>query len=103
MRAAVDRLVAELDIRPAERPQTEDSPISGLTIVFTGTLEAMTRAEAKVRAEALGARISGSVSGKTDLVVAGPGSGSKGKKALALGVRVIDEIEWLKLLGADQS
>ena len=103
MWAAVDRLVAELDIQPAERPQTEDSPISGLTIVFTGTLEAMTRAEAKVRAEALGARISGSVSGKTDLVVAGPGSGSKGKKALALGVKVIDETEWLKLLGADES
>ncbi|MBV0890429.1 NAD-dependent DNA ligase LigA [Paracoccus sp. Z118] len=97
-RAAIDRLVAQLtDIVPVEAPKTEGSPIAGLTVVFTGTLEKMTRAEAKVRAEAMGAKVAGSVSARTDLVVAGPGAGSKAKKAAELGVRVIDEDEWLTI------
>ena len=99
-RASIDRLVAELDVQEAERPQTEGSPVAGKTVVFTGTLERMTRAEAKARAEALGAKVSGSVSAKTDLVVAGPGAGSKEKKARDLGVDILDEDGWLALIGA---
>ncbi len=97
-RASIDRLVAMLEVEAAQPPDTSGSPIAGKTIVFTGTLERMTRAEAKVRAEALGAKVSGSVSAKTDLVVAGPGAGSKAKKARELGVEIIDEDAWLKLI-----
>ena len=94
-RGSIDRLVAHLTIVPPEA-QSDDSPVAGKTVVFTGTLEKMTRAEAKARAEALGAKVSGSVSAKTDLVVAGPGAGSKAKKAADLGIETIDEDTWLE-------
>ncbi|QFQ86882.1 NAD-dependent DNA ligase LigA [Paracoccus kondratievae] len=96
-RAAIDRLIAQLSsILPPEARAT-DTAIAGKTLVFTGTLEKMTRAEAKARAEALGAHVAGSVSAKTDLLIAGPGAGSKAKKAAELGIKVIDEDEWLTL------
>ncbi|WP_370202906.1 NAD-dependent DNA ligase LigA [Salipiger bermudensis] len=98
-RASIDRLVAQLDIQDAERPATDCSPVAGKTVVFTGSLEKMTRAEAKARAEALGAKVSGSVSKKTDIVVAGPGAGSKEAKARELGVELMDEDAWLALIG----
>ena len=97
-RASIDRLVSELEVQPVTAPQTEGSPVAGKTVVFTGTLERMTRAEAKARAEALGAKVSGSVSAKTDIVVAGPGAGSKEKKAQELGVEILDEDGWLTLI-----
>jgi len=99
-RAAIDELAAHLEILDAEAPQVKDSEIAGLTLVFTGTLTRMTRAEAKARAEALGAKVSGSVSAKTDILVAGEGAGTKATKAEALGVRVIDEDAWLQMIGA---
>ncbi|MEC9198453.1 MAG: NAD-dependent DNA ligase LigA [Pseudomonadota bacterium] len=99
-RASIDRLVAQLDIQDIAAPQTTGSPVAGKTVVFTGTLEKMTRAEAKARAEALGAKVSGSVSAKTDILVAGPGAGSKAKKAAELGVKTLDEDGWLELIGA---
>jgi DNA ligase (NAD+) len=95
-RASIDRLAAHLDVQEAEKPKS-DSEISGLTVVFTGSLERMTRAEAKARAESLGAKVAGSVSAKTDILVAGPGAGSKAKKAADLGIRVIDEDAWITL------
>ncbi|NHB77347.1 NAD-dependent DNA ligase LigA [Rhodobacter calidifons] len=98
-RAAIDALVAQLTILPVAARGQVDSPIAGLTVVFTGTLERMTRAEAKARAEALGAKVAGSVSARTDLLVAGPGAGSKAKEAERLGVRIIDEDAWLELIG----
>ncbi|WP_425080672.1 NAD-dependent DNA ligase LigA [Ruegeria arenilitoris] len=98
-RASIDALVAQLDIQEAKRPDTAGSPVAGKTVVFTGTLEKMTRAEAKARAEALGAKVSGSVSKKTDILVAGPGAGSKAKKAAELGIETLDEDGWLQLIG----
>ena len=80
-------------------PAASGSPIAGKTVVFTGTLERMTRAEAKARAEALGAKVAGSVSAKTDYVVAGPGAGSKEKAARELGVPILSEDDWLALIG----
>ena len=97
-RASIDRLVAHLDIIPAMRPKTDGSPVAGKTVVFTGTLEKMSRAEAKARAERLGAKVSGSVSAKTDILVAGPGAGSKAKKAIELGIETMDEDGWLALI-----
>ena len=96
-RAAIERLINQLTIIPPEAPSKE-SPVAGKTVVFTGKLEKMTRDEAKVRAEGLGAKVSNSVSGKTDLLVAGPGAGSKAKKAADLGVETIDEDAWLALI-----
>jgi len=93
----VERLTKEVEILDAERPKT-DSKIAGKTVVFTGTLEKMTREEAKAQAERLGAKAAGSVSKKTDYVVAGPGAGSKLAEAQKLGVKVLSEDEWLKLI-----
>jgi len=98
-RASIERLVRELEIEPAEPPvRAEGSPVAGKTLVFTGTMEKMTRAEAKARAEELGAKVAGSVSAKTDLLIAGPGAGSKAKKAAELGVATIDEEGWLAMI-----
>jgi DNA ligase (NAD+) len=93
----VEALTAELTIRPTEKPRT-DSALAGKTIVFTGALEKMTRDEARAQAESRGAKVSGSVSKKTDLVVAGPGAGSKLKTAAELGVEVISEDDWLAMI-----
>lgn len=94
----VDRLLAYVTPTPLERVAT-DSPIAGKTVVFTGTLERLTRSEAKAQAERLGAKVAGSVSAKTDYVVAGAEAGSKLKKAVELGVQVLSEDEWIALIG----
>ena len=99
-RLAIDALADHLTVQDAVRSAPQDSPVAGKTLVFTGTLEKMSRAEAKSRAEALGAKVAGSVSAKTDLVIVGPGAGSKAKSAEALGVAIIDEDGWLALIGA---
>ncbi|MGE3529712.1 MAG: helix-hairpin-helix domain-containing protein, partial [Methyloceanibacter sp.] len=95
--AVVTDLLKEVSPEPLEAVD-HASPISGKIVVFTGTLEKMTRPEAKARAERLGAKVAGSVSKKTDYVVAGPGAGSKLKEANALGLTVLTEDEWLKLI-----
>ncbi|HEY0283683.1 MAG TPA: NAD-dependent DNA ligase LigA, partial [Rhizomicrobium sp.] len=100
-RAVLDHLTKreELKVLPVEAAKTSGSPVASKTVVFTGTLEKMTRHEAKARAEALGAKVASSVSKKTDLVVAGPNAGSKLADAQKFGVEVIDEDAWLKLIG----
>jgi DNA ligase (NAD+) len=97
-RAMVQDLKGQLRVQDAEKPKT-DTAVAGKTVVFTGTLERMTRDEAKAQAERLGAKVSGSVSKKTDLVVAGPGAGSKLKTATELGIQVMTEDEWIALVG----
>src|SRR5690242_15212244 len=96
-RNIVERLSRQVEVLDAEKPK--DSPVAGKTVVFTGSLETMTRDEAKATAERLGAKVAGSVSKKTDYVVAGPGAGSKLENAKKLGVVVLTEDEWAKLVG----
>ena len=95
--AAADDLAGQLTIQDTQKPKT-DTAVAGKTVVFTGALERLTRDEAKAQAERLGAKVSGSVSKKTDLVVAGPGAGSKLKQAADLGIEVIDEAAWIALV-----
>lgn len=95
----LDALLAQVNVEPMEAPATASSPVAGKTVVFTGSLEQMTREEAKAMAERLGAKVAGSVSKKTDIVVAGPGAGSKLAKAAELGVQVMDEDGWFALVG----
>jgi DNA ligase (NAD+) len=95
----IARLLMEVRPQQAEQPVDTGSPVVGKTVVFTGSLEKMTRDEAKAKAESLGAKVAGSVSKKTDIVVAGPGAGSKLDKAKELGVQTMDEDEWLALIG----
>jgi DNA ligase (NAD+) len=98
-REVLDDLLSE--VRPQPFVSTaRETEWTGKTIVFTGSLETMSRDEARAQAERLGARAAGSVSAKTDLVVAGPGAGSKLKKAAELGVRVIGEDEWAEIVAA---
>jgi DNA ligase (NAD+) len=97
-RKALDHLLEQVTITPVAAVRATNSPVAGKIVVFTGSLEKMTRQEAKSRAEALGAKVSSSVSSKTDLVVAGPGAGSKLAEAQKHGVKVIDEDAWLKLI-----
>jgi DNA ligase (NAD+) len=100
-RDIVERLTRQVKILDAEKPK--DSAVAGKTVVFTGSLEKMTRDEAKATAERLGAKVAGSVSKKTDYVVAGPGAGSKLDKAREAGVTVLTEDEWFKLIQAKSS
>ncbi len=97
-RKLVDHLLKEVTVKPMAAQKIKGSPVAGQTVVFTGSLEKMTRQEAKARAESLGAKVSGSVSAKTDLVVAGPGAGSKLADAQKHNVKVIDEDAWLKMI-----
>jgi DNA ligase (NAD+) len=97
--AAVKDLLDQVQVTEFIKKIDMSSAIYGKTVVFTGTLEKMTRAEAKARAEALGAKVAGSVSARTDIVIAGPGAGSKAKDAARLGVQVLDEDGWLTLIG----
>jgi len=97
-RKLVRHLLDEVTVKPMPKVKSAGSPVAGKTVVFTGSLEKMTRQEAKAKAESLGAKVSGSVSAKTDLVVAGPGAGSKLAEAQKHNVKVIDEDAWLKMI-----
>jgi DNA ligase (NAD+) len=88
-----------VEVEDIALPHVAHSPVAGMTLVFTGTMEKMTRSEAKARAQSLGAKVSGSVSKKTDLVIAGPHAGSKLTEAQNLGVKIISEEAWLQLIG----
>ena len=100
-RDALDDLAKELTVEAFAAPaRAANSPVAGKTVVFTGTLETMTRQEAKARAESLGANVAESVSKKTDYVVVGADAGSKATKAKALGVAMLSEQDWRKLIGA---
>lgn len=94
----INDLAAQLTIEPYVAPMIGDSAVAGKTVVFTGSLEKMTRAEAKAKAESLGAKVAGSVSKKTDYVIAGADAGSKAKKAKDLGVTILTEDEWLEMV-----
>jgi DNA ligase (NAD+) len=98
-REALAHLLAFVAVENVAGPRVSHSPVAGMTLVFTGTLEKMTRNEAKARAESLGAKVAGSVSKKTDLIIAGPRAGSKLTEAQGLGVKIISEDEWLQLIG----
>ena len=98
-RDVLDALGELLTVEDFEAPDIGDSPVAGKTVVFTGTLETLSRAEAKAKAEALGAKVAGSVSKKTDYVIVGADAGSKAKKAQELGVTTLTEQEWLALIG----
>jgi DNA ligase (NAD+) len=97
-RTVLDNLLKELVVLDEEIPQVESSPFTNKTVVFTGSLQQMTRHEAKVRAEALGAKVASSVSSKTDYVIMGEDAGSKAKTAAELGVKILTEDEWLKMV-----
>jgi len=98
-RDVLDALAQEVAAEPFVAPRAASSPIAGKTVVFTGTLAAMSRNEAKAKAEALGAKVAGSVSAKTDYVIVGADAGSKAKKAAELGVKTLSEEEWLRMIG----
>src|SRR5262249_37811677 len=95
----LDDLRGEITVADAAPASTANSPLAGKTVVFTGTLEAMARGEAKARAEALGAKVASSVSKSTDFVIVGADAGSKAKKAAELGITVLSEAEWLAMAG----
>ena len=98
--AVIEDLAAALNVEDAAQPDTSSSEIAGKVVVFTGTLETISRAEAKATAEALGAKVTGSVSKKTDYVVIGADPGSKATKAKDLGIPVLSEDEWRTLIGS---
>jgi DNA ligase (NAD+) len=95
--AVLDDLLSQMNPKDYVVTVSANSQVAGKTVVFTGTLEKMTRGEAKAQAERLGAKVAGSVSAKTDIVVAGPGAGSKLAEAQKLGIRVVDEDGWIEL------
>jgi DNA ligase (NAD+) len=99
-RQVLDDLAEQIEVQDAAAPTAGASALAGRTVVFTGTLATMSRAEAKATAEALGAKVAGSVSAKTDFVVVGADAGSKAKRAAELGVTTLSEDEWRELAGS---